>query len=309
MDLNRLGLVSTRTHHFMTVARHGSVRAAAKALNVAPSSISRTVKNLEEDLGTPLFERGRKGLKLTSAGELLFYHIRQSSRELSRGVTEIHDLQGLRRGTVKIAVVESAARGLLPEVLSAFWIRNPDISVDIHVGGSPDVVNLVAQGDADLGIAFDVRTPRNARKVASANLPIGILVAPGTTLTTRGAALRIFDLAGERVILSDASLTLGSSIEDLFSNSFVEFSRRARTNSIGVMIDLAVRGLGTIMQTRVGVDREIARGDLVFIPLSDARLAPRRLHLFSRPKPEMSEAASALAANLAAAVERLETTA
>ena len=305
MDLNRLGLVSTRTHHFMTVARHGSVRAAAKALNVAPSSISRTVKNLEDDLGTPLFERGRKGLKLTSAGELLFYHIRQSSRELSRGVTEIHDLQGLRRGTVKIAVVESAARGLLPEVLSAFWIRNPDITVDIHVGGSSDVVNLVAQGEADLAIAFDVRVPRNARKVASASLPIGIMTAPGSNLSQRGAALRVFDLAGERVILSDASLTLGSSVEDLFSNSFVEFSRRAQTNSIGLMIDLAVRGLGTIMQTQVGVEREIQRGDLVFLPLTDARLAPRRLHLFSRPKPEMSEAASALAANLQGAVERL----
>ena len=72
------------------------------------------------------------------------------------------------------------------------------------------------------------------------------------------------------------------------------------------MIDLAARGLGTILQTRVGVDREIARGDLAFIPLSDSRLAPRRLHLFSRPKAEMSEAASALSASLAQAVERLD---
>jgi DNA-binding transcriptional LysR family regulator len=307
VDLHRLGLVSSRIHNFMLVAQLGSIRAAAKSLNVAPSSISRTVKMLEEDLGLPLFERAQQRLRLTSAGELLYYHIRQSSRELSRAITEINDLQGLRRGTVTLAVVESAARGLVPEVLAAFWIRNPEISVDVHVGGSAEVAGLVAQGEADLAIAFDVRAPRNVRRILSASLPMGILVAPGTRLAQKAAPLRVFDLADERVILSDASLMLGTSVEEVFSGSFVEFSRRARTNSIGLMIDLAARGLGTILQTRVGVDREIARGDLTFIPLSDSRLAPRRLHLFSRPKTEMSEAASALAAALAQAVERLDT--
>ncbi|MFC5736653.1 DNA-binding transcriptional LysR family regulator [Rhodobacter sp. 140A] len=305
MDLHRLGLISSRTHHFMLVARLGSVRQAALAMNVAPSSVSRTIKQLEEDIGTPLFERQKQRLKLTSAGELLHYHLRQSDRELTRAVTEIGDLQGLRRGTVTLAVIESAARALVPDVLAAFWIRHPEISVDVHVCGSQEAVDLVTQGEADIAIAFDMRLPRGARRITAVQLPLGVMVAPGTRLTQQKGPLRSYDLAGERVILSDHSLTLDSSIEQVLSGSFVEFSRRARTNSIGLMIDLAKRGLGTVLQTQLGVQAEIARGELVFIPLSDSRLSARRLSLIARPKGEASEAAEALGSSLGLALERL----
>lgn len=306
MDLHRVGLVSSRVHNFMTVVRLGSIRAAAKALNVAPSSISRTIKQLEDDLAAPLFQRSQQRLKLTSAGELLYYHIRQSTGELNRAITEIGDLQGLHRGKLTIATVESAARGFVPEVLAAFWIRHPEITVDLSVGSSSDAANAVSQGEADLAVVFDLRAPRNTRRIASASVPMGVMVAPGSRLATKGESLRVFDLTGERVILSDASLTLGSSIEDALSGYFVEFSRRARSNSITLMIDLARRGLGTIVQTRLGAEQELARGDLVFIPLADPRLKPRRLHLIARPKAEMSEAASALESMMTRALERIE---
>lgn len=305
MDLHRLGLVSSRVHHFMLVSRLGSIRQAALALNVAPSSISRTIKQLEEDLGTPLFERTKQRLRLTSAGELLAYHIQQSTGELNRAMTEINDLHGLRRGTVTLAVIESAARGLVPDVLAAFWVRFPEISVDVRVTGSQEAVDMVSQGEADIAIAFDTRVPRNARRITAASLPLGILVPPGSRLTKHDGPLKVYDLAGERVIMSDGSLALGSSVEQIFSGSFVEFSRRSRTNSIGLMIDLAMRGLGTVMQTRLGVQAEINKGQLIFIPLTDSQLGTRRLSLVSRPKGESSEASEALAANLAVAIERL----
>ena len=111
MDPFRLGLVATRLHYFQLVARLGSIRQAAQALNVAPSSISRILKQLEEELGTPLFERVRQRLKLTSAGELMLYHARLSLSELKRACTEINDLHGLHRGTVSVAIIESVSRG------------------------------------------------------------------------------------------------------------------------------------------------------------------------------------------------------
>lgn len=305
MDLHRLGLVSSRVYHFSLVARLGSIRQAALTLNVAPSSISRSIKQLEEDLGTPLFDRTKQRLRLTSAGELLEHHIKQSTGEMNRAVTEIGDLQGLRRGTVTLAVIESASRGILTDVLAGFWVRHPEISVDIQVVGSQDAVDLVHQGEADLALAFDVRVPRNARRLTSISLPLGVLVSPGSPLTKLRRKLKSYDLAGERVILSDGSLTLGSSVEQMFSGAFVEFSRRTKTNSIGLMIDLATRGLGIILQTQMGVQTEIARGQLTFIPLSDPGLSLRRLTLVSRPKGEVSEAAQALADVLTSTLEAM----
>ncbi len=304
MDPYRLGLVATRIHYFQLVARLGSIRQAALALNVAPSSVSRILRQLEDELGTPLFERVRQRLKLTSAGELLLYHARISLSELNRACNEINDLHGLHRGTVSVAIVESVARGLMPAALEAFWNRHPAITVDIKVMGSQQAANAVSDGECDLAVVFDIRVPRTVRRIATALLPLGVLALPGGAMAKRNE-LKLFDLANERVILSDSSLTLGSSVEEAFNRSLVDLSRRSRTNSIGLMVDLAKRNLGTVLQTRVGVEQELAEGTLKFVPLVDSRLPPRKLMLLSRSEKEMSDAASALGKLLEQAIDRM----
>src|SRR5260370_10520690 len=131
----RLGLVATRTHYFQLVARLGSIRQAAQVLSVAPSSISRVIKQLEDELGTPLFERIRQRLKLTSAGELMLYHTRASTADLNRASSKTNELHGLRRGTVSVAIIESFARRMMPLVLTDFCAHHPYTNVDIKVIG------------------------------------------------------------------------------------------------------------------------------------------------------------------------------
>lgn len=304
MDLHRLGLISTRAQHFQLAARLGSIRSAARVLNMTPSSVSRSIRALEDDLHAALFERGGQRLRLSAAGELLLHHMMQSGAELNRAVTGIGDLRGLRRGTITLALIESAARGLLPDVLATFWCDHPEIAVDVRVTGSADAAAAVASGDADLALAFDQRPARNLRRVAVATLSLGVLVQPESPLV-RINPLKLSDLSGERVVLSDASLTLGQSIDEAMGTSFVDCARRGRTNSIALMIDLAGRGLATVLQTRLGAEAEISAGRLVFVPLAETRIAPRRLMLMARPKAEMSEAAAALGAALGGALERL----
>jgi DNA-binding transcriptional LysR family regulator len=305
VDPFRLGLVSPRIHYFQLVARLGSVRQTAQALNVAPSSISRVIKGLEDELGTPLFERVRQRLKLTSAGELLLYHARQSTNELARAWSEINDLSGLNRGALSVAIVESAARGLVPNALKEFWKRYPQISVDVHVAGSQRACDAVADGECDLALAFDVRVPRNVRKIATVPLPLGVVAHPDSRFAGRKGA-KLFDLAGEQVIISDSSLALGTSIDEAIGRSMIDLTRRSRTNSIGLMTEMARLNLGVVLQTKLGIEPEVAEGSLVFVPLRDSRMNPHRLMLLARPEREMSDAASAFAALLARMVEALQ---
>jgi DNA-binding transcriptional LysR family regulator len=304
LDPHRLGLVSRRLHYFQIVARLGSIRQAAREANVAPSSISRVIAQLEDELETPLFQRIHQRLKLTSAGELLLYHARASLNELARACREISDLHGLRRGTVLIAVVESVARGLLPAVLAEFWERYPAIAVDIKVMSSQAAFDAVAAGECDIAIAFDVRTPRSAQRLAASMLGMGVLMQPGHRFTGR-ASLRLMDLSNERIIFSDASLTLGESIREAMGGSLVDLNPRARTNSIGIMIDLALQGSALALQTRMGVGREIAAGALVFVPVQDSKLRPRKLVLISRSKTDISDAAARLSMMLASGIEAI----
>jgi DNA-binding transcriptional LysR family regulator len=305
MQSRRLGLVSTRLHYFQTVVQLGSIRRAAQTLNIAPSAVSRTIRQLEQELGTPLFERARQRLKLTSAGEILVYHARASGMELDRASAFIGDLQGLKRGSVSIAAVESATRGLLPDVLSRFWRRYPEIVVKVRTAGSSEAFQAVLDSDCDLAVVFDVRVSKSAQRLAGAVLRLGALVRPDHRHAGRREA-RLRDFAGERLLLSDASLTLGSTIEAAMMESAVEFSARSITNSIHLMADFALRGLGTTFQTRVGVERELERRELVFIPLSDPQLRPRKLLLIARSKVHLPEAPAALAKMLSEAIGALD---
>ena len=305
MDLHRLGLVSTRVHYFQLVARHGSIRQTARQLNIAPSSVSRVLKQLEDDLGAPLFQRVNQRLKLTSAGELLLYRARTSFSELTRAHTEIDDLQGLRRGTVAIAVIESVARGLLPAVLEEFWQRYPSITVDTAIVTSQQAFAAVADAECDLAVAFDGRMPRKARRMAGVNLELGAVVPPDHPFAGF-TELRISDLAGEDLVMSDSTLSLGPSIEEAIGSFSLDLRRRSRTNSIGLMVDLARRRLAVALQTRVGVEQEIADGSLVFVPLRDPKIKPRKLVLISRGQGDVSEAAAVLARQLVGALEGLQ---
>jgi DNA-binding transcriptional LysR family regulator len=304
MDPYRCGLVSTHLHYFQLVVALGSIRRAAAALNVAPSSVSRVITQLENELGTPLFERVRQRLRLTSAGELLLERGRASIAELTRATAEIDELRGLRRGVVRVATVESVARGLLPGILEEMWLRHPAITADATVTGSRQAFNLVVEGMADLAIAFDLRTPPGIHRLAASALEMGAVMSPTHPLAAR-SEVRLSDLSGERLLLSDASLTIGPRLREAIADTSIEMVGRSTTNSIGLMVELAARGHGVALQTRVGVENELRSRQAVFVPLRDARLRPRRLVLIARSRVHLPEAASVLAGITVQAIEQL----
>jgi len=286
------------------VARKGSIRAAADALNVAPSAISRQIQKLERELGAPLFERLARGLRLTSAGEILIHHARASADELDRARAAVQDLRGARRGHATLATVESVAVGFLPRLLAEFWAKSPAIAVNVSVGGSNRVFQAVAEGEADLALAFAVPTLPKLRLLAAADLRIGAVMSPRHPLAGAKSA-RFADFIGMPVLLSDTSLTMRPSIEAALHRSSVALAPRSVTNSINVMNLLAAENLGVAFETRIGIAREEARGELVFVPLAEPRLAAQRLMLCARPEGPLSTATAALAKAMGAAVSNL----
>jgi DNA-binding transcriptional LysR family regulator len=306
IDPQRLGLVSARLLYFLKVVQKGSIRRAAEELAVAPSAISRSIRQLEDDMGTPLFERVRQRLRLTSAGETLAYHARASQRELGRACTFIEDLQGLRRGRISIVAVESVARGLLPEVLASFWKRYPNVTVEIRTAGSEEALEALTNGACDLAIAFDAPLPRKAKRLSSAHLNLGALLAPSHPLAGHVEGLRLRDFRGDRILLADNMLTLGRLLEELSGAVGVDFHKRVVSTSIHSLIALACAGQGVTFQTRAGIEHELREGRLRFIPLLDTQLKPRRLSLIAPLQGQLSEGPATLAMQLAKAIASLD---
>src|SRR6187549_915212 len=107
------------------VARSGSIRKAAERLNIAASAINRQILALEAELGTPIFERLHKRMRLTAAGETIVSHVRNTLREHERMRIRIEELKGLRRGQVTIATMLTLASEVLPQIIASFRDKHP----------------------------------------------------------------------------------------------------------------------------------------------------------------------------------------
>lgn len=122
---------------FETTARCGTVRAAADELSLTHAAISRRINRLADMIGTPLFERDGRGLRLTAAGAQLADVCRRSFDDLSRTITSIRETKTAETGAVLLSCERSVAmRWLIPR-LSEFQDANPEIAVHLTVGGGP----------------------------------------------------------------------------------------------------------------------------------------------------------------------------
>src|ERR1700716_645598 len=112
------------------VARAEPIRKAADVLNVTASAVNRRIKDLEEELGAPLFERRPRGGQLTAAGEVFVNYLRQQDGEVERMKSQIEDLKGMRRGTVRIACSQALALEFLPREIGEFRKQHPFVAFD-----------------------------------------------------------------------------------------------------------------------------------------------------------------------------------
>ena len=112
---------------FLTIVQTGSLGRAAQALHVTQPALSRSIKQLEEKVGVPLFERHSKGMLLTQYGQALLPHARLLQEESALAVKEIDALRGLSKGTVRVGAIASVASACTaridPEYKAVCWRR------------------------------------------------------------------------------------------------------------------------------------------------------------------------------------------
>ncbi|MER5488232.1 LysR substrate-binding domain-containing protein [Streptomyces sp. NPDC002812] len=137
---------------FRSVARHGSFTAAAQVLGYTQSAVSRQVQTLEEEWGTPLFDRLPRGVRLTEAGRALLPHAEAVGERLRAARAELDALRALDGGRLRIGAFSTADAALLPRTLAAFRARHPAVRVTRTEGGSARQLALLAAGELDLGV-------------------------------------------------------------------------------------------------------------------------------------------------------------
>src|ERR1700675_412147 len=137
---------------FRHIVEAGSITRGAERAHLALAAASTRVRHMEQALGAPLLVRGRQGVAPTQAGRTLLQHARGILRQVERLHEDLGAYAGGFAGQIRVLSNTNALTEFLPEALSSFLSAHPHVSVDLEERLSDEIVGLIAEGVADLGI-------------------------------------------------------------------------------------------------------------------------------------------------------------
>lgn len=140
--------------YFAAVAETRSFTRAAETLGISQPTLSHQIRKLESDLGTMLFERGARNVTLTSAGATFKPFCDRTLQEIDSGVLAISELQGLMRGTLRMAVFHSFSNSGLGPVFARFALLHPGVKIEARLLSRVEMERQLIAGGLDLAIAY-----------------------------------------------------------------------------------------------------------------------------------------------------------
>jgi DNA-binding transcriptional LysR family regulator len=259
-------------HYVDEVARSGSIRKAADQLNVTASAVNRRIMDLEEELGTPLFERRPRGVRLTAAGEVFVNYLRQQDGEVERMKSQIEDLKGMRRGSVRIACSQA-----LPRQIGEFRKRHPLVTFNVKVFDHEQAMAALAGYEVDLALVFRPPFLATFRPLMSLEQRIVAVMSSEHPLAGR-RTVRLRDCASYPVALPERSIGGRQLLEEVMARSRITFQVAAESNSFEMLRGLVLEADLISFQIRIGTmppgnklglvardidDRDLPRANLV----------------------------------------------
>lgn len=273
----------TTVKAFEAAARHGSFRAAAQELNLSPSAVSHAIMKLEQSLGTPLFERDGRSVRLTPGGELLMRYVGTAFDELRRGMEVVSN----RRVTLlRLHSAPSFAAQWLTPRLSDFLAKHPDI--EVRLAASTDYARF-SNDDFDIDITYGPPRVEGLHVI-----PLGEeVVTPLCSPRMASAITSPNDLLGQVLIQSEVKRVQWPAWFEA-NGMRVPTPHGMRFDRSFLAISAAVSGLGIALESIRLAERELEQGSLVR-PLADPAQEIRYIgHYLCYPK-AMRQRATVLA--------------
>ena len=255
------------------VARTGSIRKAAGHLNVTASAVNRRIMDLDEELGAPLFERRPRGVRLTAAGEVFVHYLREQDSGVERMKSQIEELKGFRRGTVRIACSQALALDFLPREIAGFRTRHPLVSFEVKVLDHEHAMTALAAYEVDLVLVFRPPFLPNFQPLMTLEQRIVAVMSADHPLAAQ-PTIRLRDCANYPVALPEGSLGGRQLLDQVSARSGLTFKVAAESNSFEFLRGLVMHANLISFQIRIGTMPENNRLGLVARDIDD-RDVPR----------------------------------
>ncbi|PWI58875.1 LysR family transcriptional regulator [Sulfoacidibacillus thermotolerans] len=252
MDLRQL-------EYFVAVADHKSITKGAAALYVSQPTVSQQITALERELGKPLFERHTNGVTLTDAGQTLLTYALRILQNVADAREEILGSQG-RDATVRIGVLPTLTRSILPSLIKHYQTSRPDFHIDVTEASTQTLVKQVISGDLQMALLdLPLSDPLlHVEKLWSEEL---ILIAsPDFHLPDQ--SLQLTELKNQPFITMEAGYGLRDALFRLTQPFGYNPNITLELTSLGAIIGFVRQGFGISLVARRTVQLEIATGEI-----------------------------------------------
>jgi len=261
-------MLARHIQYFIAVANHLSFTRAAAALHVSQPALSQQVRQLEESLGTTLFDRSGRTTRLTDAGEVYLRYAKRAAQELQEAKRAIDDLGDLSRGSLRVGVTPTFTSYLVGPLVEAFHGRYPNITLVVREIAQEAMEELLLADEVDVGIAFDNGHHLDLEAQALLVETLALVVGKQHPLATT-ASIGLEALNSESLILLSAEFATREQIDSYCRQHNIRPHVQVEANTISALIEVVSR---TTLSTLLPATIAQAHEQLVAIELDPQRL-------------------------------------
>jgi DNA-binding transcriptional LysR family regulator len=284
MNLNHLGV-------FDAVAREGSVTRAGVRLRITQPAVSRQLKLLEEAVGARLVDRLPKGVRLTSAGDLLAGYARRIFALADEAAGAVAELQGLKRGSLTVGASTTIGIYFLPTLLARFRRRFPHIDLHMEVSNTQVIQQHLMDRRVDVAVTEGfVHWPELDARVFLVDELVPIVPIGHRLASARRVSLREF--CTEPLLMREQGSGTREVIEAALARKGIDVVPMMNLGSTEAIKRSVEAGVGVAIVSALTVEQELHDRRLVSFRLSDCRLR-RSLHVVQARDRSVSKAAGA----------------
>ncbi|MGH9498178.1 MAG: LysR family transcriptional regulator [Terriglobales bacterium] len=283
MDLSQLEV-------FLTVVREGRFSRAAEKLYRTQSAVSQTIHKLEADVGEPLFDRSSRDGMLTDAGRVLQEYAERMLNLRSNAREALVELRSLHKGKLTIAANEFTALYLLP-VLAEYRRLHPMIRIAVHRSLGTRIPDDVLRHNSELGVlTYDPQEHHLCSTVVYEDELIFVVPPRHPLAGARQVSIR--QLGAESFVAHIVASPYREKVIQAFKRHKTPLHMDIELPTLQAIKRFVAMGNGVALVPEISVENELARGELVRIPVRELRLH-RKLRLIYRKSASLSHAARA----------------
>jgi len=258
--------------YFKTIAQYGTITAAAKQLYISQPSLSQTLRQIEDEVGTPLFDRSTSPFHLTYAGERYLKAVEAMLDIETRLKEEIESIRRDDGGRLRLGISVTRAMQVLPDVIPIFTKSYPNVTIELTEAASASLEGLLQKGQIDLALAALEANEANIAYELIEKESIGILAGKDSQLAQlvpSGTPIRLEMVEKEAFVSLDISHSSRIIQDRLFRRYNIRPKILLETSSLEVARRVALKSGACMVLPDVYADEFVFNSGGAFYPLKD----------------------------------------